>query len=100
MIWVTFDYESVMLKSFTVVFELSKNLAETEVSRHTKRIEFDAVSEILLSFQEVSSVCKLSRQVDARPKVLLVKQQALLEMEHTQLELLDLLILTAQVEVS
>jgi hypothetical protein len=97
---VVINDKAVMFDSVICLVKLMQNLAKTEMSRHTHRIQLDAVSKILFSLVEVSGVCKLSSEMNACTEVALVVQQTLFKVIDRLFELLQFFELTANVEVS
>ena len=82
------------------MIELVKNFTEPKMCWNTVVIQFDAMSEVLLSFGEVTLVCKLGRQMNAGSKVRLINEKALLKVINGLFHLLLSFKLTAQIEMA
>ena len=100
MLIIIFNDKSIMTQGLLCIAKLVQNLAKPKVSWYTCWIEFDAVLEVLFSFVEIATVCKLGGQMDAGTEVTLVVEEALLEVIDGVLEFFDSFILTAKMEMS
>jgi len=59
MVCIVLDNESVVLDCVLSLLKLVQDFAESKMSRHTHWIELNAVSEVLLSLKEVTTVRQL-----------------------------------------
>ena len=84
---------------FRLFLSLMENFGETKMSRHTFRIEFEAMFEVLLGLDVVGLVSQLSSKMDCRTKMLLILRQTLLKLIDRLLVHLFLLVLTAELEI-
>ena len=88
MVWVVVEDVFEMFDCLFILVKLVQNFGEAKVSWNALRFQFNAVSEILLSFLELTGVGQLSGQVNGRAKMCLVLQKYLLEMIYGLLQLL------------
>jgi len=100
MLIIIFNDKSIMTQGLLCIAKLVQNLSKPKVSWYTCWIEFDAVLEVLFSFVEIATVCKLGGQMDAGTEVTLVVEEALLEVVDRVLEFFDSFILAAKMEMS
>jgi len=69
-----------------------ENLPKAEISSNIIRIQFESMLEIFCCFVSFSCICQQSGEVNARPEVLSVLQEALFEERDCLLEILLFLI--------
>jgi hypothetical protein len=100
MLIIIFNDKSIVTQRLLCIAKLVQNLSKPKVSRYTCWVEFNAVLEVLLSFVEITTVCKLGSQMDACAKVALVVKQTLLEVVYRVLEFFDSFILATKMEMS
>ena len=90
----------VMLQCILILVILVEDLSQTKMSRDALRLQLDAMSEVLLCFSEVTLIGELCSQVDARTKVRLVDEKALLEVVDCLFYFFFLFELATEVEVA
>lgn len=99
MVLVVLDDESVVLHGLLDLAQLVVDLAKAIVSWHAHGVQLDAVTEVFLALGKVTEVGVLGGKMNGGAKVGLVEQQALLEVLHCLLGLLQAFVLAADVEV-